>query len=139
VLCYTGQSRVSGETIARVQAAYERGDAGVTGALRGLKDVAAAMVEALRGADLAKTGSLLAENWRLQQCLDGGMRTPEMARIEAAMQGAGALGGKAAGAGAGGAMFFLFGGDTRAALAAAREAGATVLPLAWMAEGARAW
>ena len=139
VLCYTGQSRVSGDTIARVQGAYERGDAAVTGALRGLKDVAEAMVEALRTADLAKTGALLAENWRLQQRLDAGMRTPEMARIEAAMQGAGALGGKAAGAGAGGAMFFLFGGDTGAAAAAARAAGGTVLPVAWTSEGARAW
>src|SRR5207253_7540064 len=53
LLCYTGTSRVSGATIARVMAAYERGDLRVTGALRALKDVAAAMAEALRGADLS--------------------------------------------------------------------------------------
>ncbi|HEX4574589.1 MAG TPA: hypothetical protein VH158_05610, partial [Gemmatimonadales bacterium] len=41
VLCFTGRSRVSGETIARVMAAYERGDRTVTGALRALKDAAA--------------------------------------------------------------------------------------------------
>jgi len=38
VLCYTGRSRVSGDTIARVMAAYERGEPRVTGALRAMKD-----------------------------------------------------------------------------------------------------
>ena len=41
VLCYTGRSRVSGDTIARVMGAYERGDRGVTGALEAMKDIAA--------------------------------------------------------------------------------------------------
>jgi len=40
VLCYTGHSRVSGATIARVMGAYERGDRAVTGALEGLRDAA---------------------------------------------------------------------------------------------------
>lgn len=139
LLCYTGHTRVSGDTIARVMAAYERGDPRVTGALRALKDVAEAMTEALRHADLARVGALLAENWRQQQALDPGMRTPEMARLEQAMTGAGALGGKAAGAGAGGSMFFVIPGDRRAAAEAAAAAGATILPVAWAREGARAW
>src|SRR5439155_1035676 len=45
VLCYTGRSRVSGATIARVMGAYERGDREVTGALRAMRDVADAMAE----------------------------------------------------------------------------------------------
>lgn len=139
VLCYTNTSRVSGDTIARVMRAYERGDRRVTGGLHGVKDVADAMAEALRGADLARVGALLAENWTHQQALDLGMRTPEMARLEQAMRSAGALGGKAAGAGAGGSMFFLVAGDRRAAVDAATAAGATVLPVTWAAEGARAW
>lgn len=139
VLCYTNTTRVSGETIARVMRSYERGDGAVTGALRALKDVAAAMVEALRGADLARVGALLTDNWKHQQALDPGMRTADMARLERAMAGAGALGGKAAGAGAGGSMFFVVPGDPRAATAAAQGAGATVLPLAWAGEGMRAW
>jgi len=139
VLCYTHTSRVSGDTIARVMSAYERGDRKVTGALRGLKDVAEAMVLALRGADLARVGGLLAENWTHQQALVPGMQTPEMARLEQAMRAAGAIGGKAAGAGAGGSMFFLINGDRRAAVDAAAAAGVTVLPATWAAEGARAW
>ena len=139
VLCYTGRSRVSGATIARVMAAYERGDPAVTGALRALKDVAAAMAEALRAGDAARVAALLSENWNHQQTLDPEMRTPDMARLERAMKAAGALGGKAAGSGAGGAMFFVTGDDPTAAIAAARAAGVTVLPVRWAVEGVRAW
>src|SRR5437899_11133317 len=57
-LCYTGHSRVSGATIARVMAAYERGDSRVTGALRAMKDVAERMAEALPAADFARVGAL---------------------------------------------------------------------------------
>src|SRR5438067_1058755 len=139
VLCYTGRSRVSGATIARVMAAYERGDRQVTGALRAMRDLAEAMAQALRASDLGRAGALLWENWRHQQALDSEMCTPEMAGLEAAMRAAGALGGKAAGAGAGGAMFFITSEDARPAITAARDAGATVLPLRWATAGVRAW
>lgn len=139
VLCYTGRSRVSGDTIARVMGAYERGDRTVTGALDAMKDVAHGMAEALREADLAQIGTLLSENWKHQQALDAGMQTTEMRRLEQAMRSAGALGGKAAGAGAGGSMFFLAGAPGPAAADAARAAGATVLPFQFAWEGGKAW
>jgi D-glycero-alpha-D-manno-heptose-7-phosphate kinase len=139
VLCYTGRSRVSGDTIARVMGAYERGDPGVTGALRALRDLAGAMAEALRAADLARVAALLSENWRAQQALDPGMRTDAMARLEQATDAAGALGGKATGAGAGGSMVFVAPDDPAPVIAAARAAGATILPVRWAAEGVRAW
>jgi D-glycero-alpha-D-manno-heptose-7-phosphate kinase len=139
LICYTNKSRVSGNTISRVMGAYERGDAAVTGALRAIKDVAGAMAEALRGADLARVGSLLSENWKHQQALDPGMRTAEMGRLEQAAASAGALGGKAAGAGAGGSMFFIMKGAARDAAPVLSAAGATVLPLTWSHEGVRSW
>ena len=139
IVCYTNKSRVSGDTISRVMGAYERGDAKVTGALRALKDVGNAMAEALRAADLARVGALLSENWKHQQALDPGMRTAEMARLEQAAADAGALGGKAAGAGAGGSMFFIMKGAAKGAASALSEAGARVLPLNWSPEGVRAW
>jgi D-glycero-alpha-D-manno-heptose-7-phosphate kinase len=138
LLCYTNTSRVSGQTISRVMSAYERGDRKVIGALHGIKDVAEAMVEALRRADLAKVGALLTENWKHQQNLDSGMQTPEMARLAQAARDEGAIGGKAAGAGAGGSMFFLMKADARKAASAATKVGARVLALAWAAEGMRA-
>jgi D-glycero-alpha-D-manno-heptose-7-phosphate kinase len=139
ILCYTGRSRVSGDTISRVMQAYERGDRNVTGALEGLKDVAHAMAEALRAADLARVASLLSENWRHQQALDPGMRTEGMARLEQAMHGVGVMGGKAVGAGAGGSMFFLVHGEGREAGDAARTAGAQVLPVRWARQGVCTW
>lgn len=139
LLCYTGRSRVSGATIARVMSAYERGDRRVTGALDRMKDVAEAMAEALRAGDLARVGALLSENWSCQQALDAGMRTEEMARLETAMGDRRVLGGKAAGAGAGGSMFFLAREPNPELGGAAREAGATVLPLRWAWEGGCAW
>jgi len=139
IVCYTNKSRVSGDTISRVMGAYERGDSQVTGALRALKDIGHHMAEALRAADLTRTGSLLSENWKHQQALDPGMRTAEMARLEQAAAAAGTLGGKAAGAGAGGSMFFIMKGPARDAAPAMRAAGATVLPLNWSREGVRTW
>src|SRR5205807_3585453 len=141
LICYTNKSRVSGDTISRVMGAYERGDGKVTGALHGLKETGNAMVEALRAADLARVAALLTQNWNHQQALDPGMRTTQMAQLEAAAATAGALGGKAAGAGAGGCMFFVMRGDARAVAATVASASgdAKVLPLAWSAEGVRTW
>ena len=138
VLCYTGASRLSGDTIARVMGAYERGEAQVVRALHGLCEVAERMAAALCAADLASVGALLSDNWRLQQALDARMSTPTMARLEAALRETGALGGKAAGSGAGGCMFFVTGDDVAAARDAALGCGATLLPVRWEATGVRA-
>lgn len=138
-LCYTGTSRVSGETIARVMHACERGERAITTALAGIRDTAVAMHEALVAADLARVAMLLDVNWRHQQALDAGMRTARMAELEAAARRAGAIGGKAAGAGAGGSMFFIAPGRADAVAEAARAIGAQPLVFSWSAEGVRRW
>lgn len=137
VLCYTSASRFSGTTIDRVMKAYEAGEAAVSAALHGLRDVADAMATALTAGDPARVGQLLTENWKHQQALDARMCTPEMARLEHAVTEAGALGGKAAGSGAGGCMFFLGPDDPGEVIAAARDAGAQVLPVRWAMYGVR--
>jgi D-glycero-alpha-D-manno-heptose-7-phosphate kinase len=138
VLVYTGASRFSGTTISRVMRAYERGEPAVTRALHGLRDVAERMAETLRRGDLAAVGALLDTNWRHQLTLDPGMSTPAMERLGQVMRAAGALGGKAAGAGAGGSMFFLAPDDPAPAVAAARGLGMTILPVRWSSAGVRA-
>ena len=137
LLVYTGASRFSGATIGRVMRAYERGDGAVTRALHGLRDVAEQMAGALRAGDLARIGALLDANWRLQRTLDPAMCTPPMDRLGHVMRDAGALGGKAAGAGAGGSMFFLCGDDPAPAIAAARAMAMVVLPVRWVAARVR--
>jgi D-glycero-alpha-D-manno-heptose-7-phosphate kinase len=138
VLVYTGASRFSGATISRVMQTYERGERAVTSALLGLREVADRMADALRRGDLDAIGTLLEANWRHQQILDPGMCTPPMERLAQAMRDAGALGGKAAGSGAGGSMFFLGPDDPAAAIAAARGLGMTILPIRWSTAGVRA-
>jgi D-glycero-alpha-D-manno-heptose-7-phosphate kinase len=137
VLCYTSASHFSGATIERVMRAYEGGEAKVSSALHGLRHVAEAMTSALRAADFARVGSLLTENWNHQQALDARMCTPEMARLEHAVKEAGALGGKAAGSGAGGCMFFVAPDDPTAVTEAARRLGVRVLPVRWAMYGVR--
>jgi galactokinase/mevalonate kinase-like predicted kinase len=97
------------------------------------------MAEALAAADARRVGTLLSENWRQQQALDPAMRTAEMARLEGALADAGAFGGKAAGSGAGGCMFFVAGDDIAAARRAAVGAGARLLPVVWAEDGVRTW
>jgi D-glycero-alpha-D-manno-heptose-7-phosphate kinase len=137
LLCYTSASHFSGATIGRVMRAYEQGDAKVSTALHGLRDVAESMAAALIAADPARVGQLLTQNWKHQQALDARMCTPEMARVEQAVFQAGALGGKAAGSGAGGCMFFLGPDDPSEMFAAARSAGGQVLPVRWAMYGVR--
>ncbi len=117
--------------------AYEQGVAGVSRALHGLRSVAESMENALVAGDVAGMGRLLSENWAHQQALDPKMRTEEMARLEQAVFSAGALGGKAAGSGAGGCMFFLAPDDPKGVIEAAEQCGATVLPVRWAMYGVR--
>jgi len=137
VVCYTGTSRVSSRTISRVMSAYSAGTPHIVAALRAMVDTAEAMAHALTAGDLARVGDLLSENWLHQRRLDPEMTTDAMARLEHGMRQAGALGGKAAGAGAGGSMFFLVSGHRSEAVAAARAAGARVLDFAWAMDGVR--
>jgi galactokinase/mevalonate kinase-like predicted kinase len=137
VLCYTSASRFSGTTIDRVMQAYERGETAVARALHGLRDVAEAMAAALGAADFARVGALLSENWAHQQALDPRMRTEEMARLERSVSAAGSLGGKAAGSGAGGCMFFLGPDDPGPMIEAARACGVQLLPVRWAMYGVR--
>lgn len=139
VLCYTGQSRVSGQTIDRVMNRFRAGDPAVARALAALVEVAGSMTDALLAGDVARVGQLLTDNWRHQQALDPSMQTPLMARVESVLHDHGALGGKAAGAGAGGSMFFVVRGDRRHAIAAVRALGISVLPFTWSSEGVRVW
>ncbi len=135
LLCYTGASRFSGNTIGRVMRAYESGDAAIAGALDGIRQCGVEMGEALRAADIARVGRIMSENWRLQQILDPRMRTLGMSDLERAMADSGVLGGKAAGSGAGGSMFFLMPDDPRPALASVAQLNMQVLPVRWSLAG----
>jgi D-glycero-alpha-D-manno-heptose-7-phosphate kinase len=137
VLCYVGESRVSGATIVRVMQAYEDGVERVVRALEEMKEIARRLAGTLHEGDLELVGQLLHRNWECQKMLDDGMQTTAMKVVEEAVEEAGSLGGKAAGSGAGGCLFFVAGGDPQAVRRAVINAGAQVLPMHFTSTGVR--
>jgi len=138
VLCFTGTSRISGDMIARVMRGFESGDRKIVEALDGMRDAAIAAREALAAADIDALTQAVKANWRNQQALDAGQITAAMERIEAAANAAGAIGGKACGAGAGGCMLFLVGPDAAERVkTAVQAAGGILLPVSFDFEGVR--
>jgi D-glycero-alpha-D-manno-heptose-7-phosphate kinase len=140
VLCYTGASRLSGQTHEKVWRRYEAGDATVARALDGLRGCAFAMHDAIVQGDVAAVGGLLSRNWAHQRALGEGLETEPMRVLERAASAAGAAGCKACGAGAGGCMVFLAkAGHAFAVADALRAAGGTVLRFTFDGAGVMSW
>ena len=109
ILCYTGQSRLSGDIIKTVMGAYERGEKSTVGALRNLKRVAYETKNALLAGNLADFACLLEENWQNQKQLDPSVSNARIDHLFEVAKSAGAIGGKACGAGGGGCILFYCG------------------------------
>jgi len=140
ILCYTGASRASAETHARVWRRYEQGDAATVRALDGLRACAFEMRDAVAGGDVARVGEILARNWAYQRALAEGIETDAMRVLERAAVAAGAVGGKACGAGSGGCMVFVArAGRAFAVAEAVRAAGGTVLRFGFDGTGVVSW
>lgn len=107
VLIYTGQSRISGDTITAVLSAYESGDVRVVSALRRMREIAEQMASALERGDLDAVGGMLDEHWAHQRSLNPSIPTPRIDEIIARSRRAGALGGKAMGASGGGCVLVM--------------------------------
>lgn len=106
-LVYTGQSRISGDTIKQVLGAYEARDPRVIAALRRMREIAAEMAEALERGDLDSVGALLNEHWTHQRSLHPSIPTARIDEIVASSLRAGALGAKAMGASGGGCVLII--------------------------------
>ncbi len=104
VLVYTGESRISGDTITGVLEGYRRGDRRVTFALARMRELAQQMIAALERADVDDLGSLIAEHWTHQRALHSAIPTPAIDAIIERAGRAGALGAKATGASGGGCV-----------------------------------
>ena len=104
IVAYTGESRISGETITAVLDAYRDGVPRVVDALARMRELAESMIDALEHADLDRLGSLVREHWEHQRSLHEKITTPSIERILAAAEESGAIGGKALGASGGGCV-----------------------------------
>jgi D-glycero-alpha-D-manno-heptose-7-phosphate kinase len=140
VLCYTGVSRVSGDIIDAVMGAYVEGRPATVAALRTLRDLAGAATSALLGGDVDRLGTILSDAWRCQRDLHPSVTNDDVDRLFTVAAGAGALGGKALGAGGGGCLLFLAAPDREAEVGAAVErAGARRLDFGLEWGGLQTW
>jgi D-glycero-alpha-D-manno-heptose-7-phosphate kinase len=140
VLCYSGESRLSGFTNQKMIGAYESGNEVVSNALRQVKHVAQQMRRALLAADLEWFGELLQEEWAARAQLAEGVITPRLQALHDAALGAGAAGGKVCGAGGGGCLLFLARPDQEGAVRRALESsGGQVIGFSFDMRGLQVW
>jgi D-glycero-alpha-D-manno-heptose-7-phosphate kinase len=140
VLVYTGVSRVSGSVVANVMGAYEAGVPRTVAALRTLRRLADDLKSALLRGDADALGGVLADNWRCQKDLHESVTSAAIDRLYERALAAGALGGKALGAGGGGCLLFLAAPDREHELRAALTAhGAQPLDFSFEWGGLQAW
>jgi D-glycero-alpha-D-manno-heptose-7-phosphate kinase len=140
VLCYSGESRLSGDTNQRMMSAYLSGDPTVQNALRDVKRIAQDIAVALRAGDTLAFAELLEQETRARVKLCDGVMTPAMAKLRQAALDAGAIGGKICGAGGGGCMLFCSRPDAEGAVARAlRSAGGLILDFNFDHAGLQVW
>lgn len=106
VLCYTGQSRLSGNIHQNVTEAYKSGEPGVKKALENLKAIAESTKTALIRGRLTDFGELLSENWQNQKKLHSSVTNEQIDKLFNIAKEHGAIGGKVCGAGGGGCLLF---------------------------------
>ncbi len=107
VVVFTGQARVSGNIHAHVQDAFKHGNVETFNALATIRRVAREFRVALQTGSLNALGELLNENWDAQRRLHPSTTNERVEEFFRAAKHAGALGGKALGAGGGGCLYFL--------------------------------
>ncbi len=107
VVVYTGQSRISGETIDAVLGAYREREPRVLASLDGMRDHAEQIAKALADGDIDALGALVAEQWTLQRSLHPAIPTPLIDEIIERGCAAGAIGAKALGASGGGCVLLV--------------------------------
>jgi D-glycero-alpha-D-manno-heptose-7-phosphate kinase len=107
VLIYTGESRISGDTITAVLGAYKAGEKRVVNALARMRELAKLMAGALERAEFDEVGRLMGEHWQHQRALHPSIPTARIDKIIERASGAGALGAKAMGASGGGCVLII--------------------------------
>ena len=107
VLCYTGKSRLSGDLLNQVESNVRKGVRKTLDALGDIAECAVEMKSALLAGKLTRVGELMLRNWTNQKALHPSITNPQIERLFRAALDAGAVGGKACGAGGGGCVVFL--------------------------------
>lgn len=136
VLVYTGESRISSETIRGVIDAYRARNPGVVHALGEMKRIARDMAVALESSRIDALGPLLAEHWEHQRSLHPGITTQRIDEIVRCARDSGATGWKAMGASGGGCVLVTCPPAKRIDIRDRIGSLGTILPFAVAARGA---
>lgn len=104
MVVYTGESRISGNTIRAVLDGYAAREARVVFALDRMASLARLMATALAHGDLDALGALVGEHWTHQRSLHPDITTERIDTLVMRALGAGALGAKPLGASGGGCV-----------------------------------
>jgi len=104
IVAYTGESRVSGDTITAVLDAYRARERRVVLALTRMRALAEQMIEAFANHSLSDVAELVNEHWEYQRALHPTITTPGIEHVIAVARAAGATGCKALGASGGGCV-----------------------------------
>lgn len=123
LVIYTGQSRISGDTIVAVLDAYRARESRVMNALRQSRILAEQMAGVLASHDLDALAELVAEQWVHQRSLHPAIPTPRIDAIIEKAKRAGSIGAKALGASGGGCVLVIAPADRVA------QVRATIAPL----------
>jgi D-glycero-alpha-D-manno-heptose-7-phosphate kinase len=110
-LVYTGESRLSGDTITAVLDAYRARTPRVVDALDRMAVLARGMRSALHAADVTTLAALIDEHWTHQRALHPRITTARIDALERAARAAGAQGLKALGASGGGCVMLVSAAD----------------------------
>jgi len=106
ILCYTGQSRLSGDIHQKVTSTYNNREKSTLEALHNLRSTADEIKNALMSGRLSNFGQLLSQNWESQKALHPSVTNDQIEGIFNVAIENGAIGGKACGAGGGGCILF---------------------------------
>lgn len=140
VLAYTGRSRLSASIIAEQMENVEAGREDPILAMERQRELAYEMKRLLLHGNFRGFGQTLDEAWQVKKRMAGAITTPHIDALYEAARGAGALGGKIAGAGGGGFMFFFTDFDRRHAVELAlAQQGAEVVPFTFTDRGVHSW
>jgi D-glycero-alpha-D-manno-heptose-7-phosphate kinase len=136
VVAYTGASRNSGINNWEVTRRHIEGDSNVFDVFERIRDIAAAMRDALGRGRWQEVARLVADEWEHRKRLAPGVTTPAIEALMARAREAGALAAKVCGAGGGGCLFCLAEpGRVPAVRSALERAGATILDCTIEREG----
>lgn len=137
IVAYTGESRISGDTITAVLDAYGRRERGVLHSLACMKTLAREMADVLEAGDVDALGALVGEHWRYQRALHPAIPTARIDALVARGGAEGAIGCKALGASGGGCVLLVAAEGKERAVREAVAPLATLLDFAVDTEGVK--